>query len=140
MTYDEYIAETTKNCMKALADRTNRELENIELIRKILWQEDRVTGVISGVCSSMKGKAAENIKGVIFNDLFLKDFNEVGLNMQNVMAYGPEAIDVVARCLALKHININKLIKHININKLIEEERERRRRREADSRKCSTRV
>lgn len=131
MTYDEYIAETTKNCMKALADRTNRELENIELIRKILWQEDRVTGVINGVCSSMKGKAAENIKGVLFNDLFLKDFNEVGLNMQNVMAYGPEAIDVVARCLALKHININKLI---------EEERERRRRREADSRKCSTRV
>ena len=131
MTYDEYIAETTKNCMKALADRTNRELENIELIRKILWQEDRVTGVINGVCSSMNGKAAENIKGVLFNDLFLKDFNEVGLNMQNVMAYGPEAIDVVARCLALKHININKLI---------EEERERRRRREADSRKCSTRV
>ena len=131
MTYDEYIAETTKNCMKTLADRTNRELENIELIRKILWQEDRVTGVINGICSSMKGKAAENIKGVLFNNLFLKDFNEVGLNMQNVMAYGPEAIDVVARCLALKHININKLI---------EEERERRRRREADSRKCSTRV
>ena len=131
MTYDEYIAETTKNCMKALADRTNRELENIELIRRILWQEDRVTGVINGICSSMKGKAAENIKGVLFNDMFLKDFNEVGLNMQNVMAYGPEAIDVVARCLALKHININKLI---------EEERERRRRREADSRKCSTRV
>jgi len=131
MTYDEYIAETTNNCMKALADRTNRELENIELIRKILWQEDRVTGVINGICSSMKGKAAENIKGVLFNNLFLKDFNEVGLNMQNVMAYGPEAIDVVARCLALKHININKLI---------EEERERRRRREADSRKCANRV
>ena len=131
MTYDEYIAETTKNCMKALADRTNRELENIELIRKILWQEDRVTGVINGICSSMKGKAAENIKGVLFNNLFLKDFNEVGLNMQNVMAYGPEAIDVVARCLALKHININKLI---------EEERERRRRRESESKKCSVRV
>ena len=131
MTYDEYIAETTKNCMKVLADRTNRELENIELIRKILWQEDRVTGVINGICSSMKGKAAENIKGVLFNNLFLKDFNEVGLNMQIVMAYGPEAIDVVARCLALKHININKLI---------EEERERRRRREADSRKCATKV
>lgn len=131
MTYDEYIAETTKNCMKALADRTNRELENIELIRRILWQEDRVTGVINGICSSMKGKAAENIKGVLFNNLFLKDFNEVGLNMQNVMAYGPEAIDVVARCLALKHININKLI---------EEERERRRRRESESKKCSVRV
>ncbi len=131
MTYDEYISETTKNCMKALADRTNRELENIELIRRILWQEDRVTGVINGICSSMKGKAAENIKGVLFNDMFLKDFNEVGLNMQNVMAYGPEAIDVVARCLALKHININKLV---------EEERERRLEREAESKKCSVRV
>ena len=131
MTYDEYIAQTTENCMKVLADRTNRELENIELIRRILWQEDRVTGVINGICSSMKGKAAENIKGVLFNNLFLKDFNEVGLNMQNVMAYGPEAIDVVARCLALKHININKLI---------EEERERRRRRESESKKCSVRV
>lgn len=134
MTYDEYIAETTKNCMKALADRTNRELENIELIRRILWQEDRVTGVINGICSSMKGKAAENIKGVLFNDMFLKDFNEVGLNMQNVMAYGPEAIDVVARCLALKHININKLVEEER------ERRDRRDRREAESRKCSTRV
>ena len=134
MTYGEYIAETTKNCMKALADRTNRELENIELIRRILWQEDRVTGVINGICSSMKGKAAENIKGVLFNDMFLKDFNEVGLNMQNVMAYGPEAIDVVARCLALKHININKLVEEER------ERRDRRDRREAESRKCSTRV
>ena len=131
MTYDEYIAQTTENCMKVLADRTNRELENIELLRRILWQEDRVTGVISGICSSMKGKAAENIKGVLFNDMFLKDFNEVGLNMQNVMAYGPEAIDVVARCLALKHININKLV---------EEERERRRSREAESKKYPARV
>ena len=131
MTYDEYIAQTTENCMKVLADRTNRELENIELLRRILWQEDRVTGVISGICSSMKGKAAENIKGVLFNDMFLKDFNEVGLNMQNVMAYGPEAIDIVARCLALKHININKLV---------EEERERRRRREAESKKYPARV
>lgn len=131
MTYDEYIAVTTENCKAVLTDCSNRELEVIEHIRRILWEDDRVTGVLSGICSSMKGEAAENIKGVLFNDLFLKDFNQVGLNMQNVMVYGPEAIDVVARCLALKHININKLI---------EEERENRRRREAESRKCSARV
>ena len=132
MTYDEYIAETKENCKKVLADCTNRQLENIEYLRRILWEDDKVTGVISGVCSSLKGKAAENIKGVLFNSKFLADFNSVGLDMQNVMAYGPEAIDVVARCLALKHISINELV---------EEEREKRLRREAKSpRKCSARV
>ena len=110
MTYDEYIAETKENCKKVLADCTNRQLENIEYLRRILWEDDKVTGVISGVCSSLKGKAAENIKGVLFNSKFLADFNSVGLDMQNVMAYGPEAIDVVARCLALKHISINELV------------------------------
>ena len=132
MTYDEYIAETTDNCRKVLADCTDRELENIEYLRKILWEDDKVTGVLSGYCSSMKGEAAENIKGVLFNDKFLADFNSVGLNMQNVMVYGPDAIDVVARCLALKHVSINDLV---------EEEREKRLRREAESpRKCSARV
>ena len=132
MTYDEYIAETKENCKKVLADCTNRQLENIEYLRRILWEDDKVTGVISGVCSSLKGKAAENIKGVLFNSKFLADFKSVGLDMQNVMAYGPEAIDVVARCLALKHISINELV---------EEEREKRLRREAESpRKCSARV
>ena len=92
---------------------------------------------LKGYCETAKkipllGKAAENIKGVLFNSKFLADFNSVGLDMQNVMAYGPEAIDVVARCLALKHISINELV---------EEEREKRLRREAESpRKCSARV
>ena len=132
MTYDEYIAETKENCKKVLADCTNRQLENIEYLRRILWEDDKVTGVISGVCSSLKGKAAENIKGVLFNSKFLADFNSVGLDMQNVMAYGPEAIGIVARCLALKHISINELV---------EEEGEKRLRREAESpRKCSARV
>ena len=132
MTYEQYIEETRANCAKVLSDCTNRQLENIEYLRRILWEDDKVTGVISGVCSSMKGKAAENIKDVLFNGEFLADFNSVGLNMQNVMAYGPEAIDVVARCLALKHISINDLV---------EEEREKRLRREAESpRKYSARV
>ena len=125
MTYDEYIAETKENCKKVLADCTNRQLENIEYLRRILWEDDKVTGVISGVCSSLKGKAAENIKGVLFNSKFLADFNSVGLDMQNVMAYGPEAIDVVARCLALKHISILELA---------DKEREHRRTREKETR------
>ena len=124
MTYDEYIAATKKNCMMVLADCDNEELENIEHLRKILWEDDRVTGVIGGYCTSMEGNAAENIKGTLFNKEFLKDFNEHNLNMQTIMAYGPEAVDVVIRCLCLKHISILELV---------EKERQRRIKREKEA-------
>lgn len=32
------------------------------------------------------------------------------MDMQKVMAHGPEAIDIAARCLALKHISILELV------------------------------
>ena len=128
MTYDEYIATTKKNCMMVLADCDNEELENIEHLRKILWEDDRVTGVIGGYCTSMEGNAAENIKETLFNKEFLKDFNEHNLNMQTIMAYGPEAVDVVIRCLCLKHISILELV---------EKERENRSEKEKDTRRNS---
>jgi hypothetical protein len=109
MTYDEYIAETKENCKSVLADCSFGELEDIERLRKLLWEDDRVTGVISGFCTSTKGNAQDLIKDVIFDDRFLEDFNKHELNMQSVMAYGPEAIDVVIRCLSLKYISIVEL-------------------------------
>ena len=121
MTYEQYIEETIENCKKVLSDCSAGELLDIEHLKKILWEDDRVTGVISGYCTSTTKSATENISGVLFNKEFLADFNEAGMNMQTVMAYGAEAIDVVARCLALKHINILELA-----------EKERKRRLEKD--------
>ena len=129
MTYQEYIAETTKNCMKVLADYRTRELENIEYLRKVLWEDDRVTGVLGGYCTSLKGNAADNIRGALFDKEFLADFNEHNLNMQTIMAYGPEAVDVIIRCLALKHISILELA---------DKEREYRRAREKETRWSTT--
>ena len=111
MTYDEYIEATKENCMTVLADCDIEELENIEYLRKILWEDDRVTGVYSGYCTSANGAAAENIKEVLFDPDFLRDLNARGMNMQNVMFNGPDAIDIAARCLALKHISILDLVK-----------------------------
>lgn len=110
MTYQEYIEETGANCMKVLSDCSAGELLDLEHLRRILWEDDRVTGVISGYCTSVRGSAAENIEEVLFDEMFLADFNERKMNMQEVMAYGAEAIDVVARCLALKHISILELV------------------------------
>ncbi len=131
MTYQEYIEETGANCMKVLSDCSAGELLDLEHLRRILWEDDRVTGVISGYCTSVRGSAAENIEEVLFDEMFLADFNERKMNMQEVMAYGAEAIDVVARCLALKHISILELV---------EKEQNRRIERSRQMRKNSARV
>lgn len=131
MTYENYIEETANNCMSVLADCSVGQLLDVEYIRKILWEDDRVTGVFSGYCTSVNGTAAENIKEVLFDEQFLADFNERNMNMQEVMAHGAEAIDVVARCLALKQISIKKLV---------EQERQRRNKMQRDARANSVRV
>ena len=131
MTYKQYIEDTTDNCRKGLSDCSAGELLDLEHMRKILWEDDRVTGVISGRCAAVNGTPTENIKDVLFDPMFLSDFNERGMNMQEVMAYGAEAIDVVARCLALKHISMLDLI---------EEEQQRRIKRQREARKNSLRV
>ena len=125
MTYEQYIEETTENCKKVLMDCATGELLDVEHMRKRLWEDDRVTGVYSGACTSVQGSAADNIKDVLFDEQFLADFNERGMNMQEIMAYGAEAIDVVARCLALKHISILQLVEKEQ-RRRIERDRQRR--------------
>ena len=126
MTYEQYIEETNANCMKVLSDCSAGELLDLEHLRKILWEDDRVTGVMSGYCTSVNGDASENIEDVLFDENFLADFNEREMNMQEGMAYGAEAIDVVARCLALKHISILELVEREQ-RRRIEKERQARR-------------
>ena len=126
MTYEQYIEETNANCMKVLSDCSAGELLDLEHLRKILWENDRVTGVMSGYCTSINGDASENIEDVLFDENFLADFNEREMNMQEVMAYGADAIDVVARCLALKHISILELVENEQ-KRRIEKSRQMRR-------------
>ena len=131
MTYEQYIEETKANCAKVLSNCSAGELLDVEYLRKILWEDDRVTGVISGYCTSVDGDVNEKIKDVLFDDDFLADFNERKMNMQEVMAYGADAIDVVARCLALKHISILELV---------EKEQQRRIERDRQARRASVRA
>lgn len=111
MTYKEYIEDTFKNCMTVLSECPVGDLLDANHLRNLLWEDDRVTGVVSGFCTSVKNSVADNIKDVLFDPDFLKDLNARGMNMQNVMFNGPDAIDVAARCLALKHISIHELVK-----------------------------
>ena len=123
MTYQEYIEDTVKNCMTVLSECPTGDLLDANHLRNILWEDDRVTGVISGYCTSVKGTASDNIMEVLFDPDFLRDLNARGMNMQNVMFNGPDAIDIAARCLALKHISILDLVKHEQERRRLEREK-----------------
>ena len=123
MTYQEYIEDTIKNCMTVLSECPAGDLLDANHLRNILWEDDRVTGVISGYCTSVKSSASDNIKEVLFDPDFLRDLNARGMNMQNVMINGPDAIDIAARCLALKHISILDLVKREQERRRLERER-----------------
>lgn len=125
MTYADYIKETTENCMKVLSECSANDILNDKRIKEILWQDDRVTGVVSGCCTSLKGSAEENIKDILVDEEFLEDFNKREMDMQETLAYGPQALDSVARCLALSHISIRELIENEQ-KRRIEKERQAR--------------
>ena len=112
MTYRDYIRETYNNCKSVLSECSAGELLDLEHIKRLLWGDDRVTGVNNGKCASIKVPAEESIKDLLFDSEFLKDFNAQGLNMQRIMSQGPEGIDVTARCLALSHINVVELVEN----------------------------
>ena len=110
MTYRDYIKETYNNCKSVLSECSTGELLDLEHIKRLLWGDDRVTGVNNGKCVSVTVPVSENIKDLLFDNEFLKDFNAQSLNMQRIMSQGPEAIDVTARSLALSHINVVELV------------------------------
>ena len=109
MTYAEYKKDTFDNCMKVLEDCGDSELVMLDHLKRLLYEDDNVTGVMSGRCSSANSTVLSNINEILFDEEFLADFNKHGLNMQTVMAYGAEAIDVAARCLALSQISVREL-------------------------------
>ena len=109
MTYAEYKKDTYDNCMKVLEDCGDNELVALDHLKRLLYEDDRVTGVMSGKCSSANATVLSDISEILFDEAFLEDFNAYGLNMQTVMAYGAEAIDVAARCLSLSHISVRDL-------------------------------
>ena len=132
MTYTDYINETRENCLKVLSELSDSDIQNTEKTVRFLATDDRVTGVYSEHCTSMKGNAEDNIKDVIFDEEFLNDFNGNKMDMQDTMAHGPEAVDAIVRYLAIKHISIIELIE--------QEKAKRRLKREKTARDNSVRT
>ncbi len=120
MTYKEYIEATVENIREFIKNHVfDDELHYPEKIRSRAFESDYVTGYNSGTFTNDIKVAEENAGEVIFDQDFIEDVHKYDVDLNAVMLQGVQATDVLARCLAMNHINIAILA---------EEERKRRKR------------
>lgn len=66
--------------MSVLSECSYDELFDLEHIKKLLWEDDRVTGVFTGCCSSTKEGITAHIEEVLYDDSFLRDAHICGID------------------------------------------------------------
>ena len=110
MTYPEYKYATIHNCMSVLSECSYDELFDLEHIKRLLWGDDRVTGVFSGCCSSTTEGITAHIDEVLYDDSFLRDAHICGIDHYVMMNASVLLIDVTVRCICLLQINILELV------------------------------
>lgn len=75
--------------------------ETTDEVRDELWTDDAVTGNGSGSYTFCRDTAAEYAGEVLFDEDFIAECTSAGIDLGRLLADGPEAVDVTARCLAL---------------------------------------
>ncbi len=110
MTYSEYKKDTLLNCMTVLSECSYNELFELEHVKRLLWEDDRVTGVFSGHCTSSNEDIIRQIDSVLFDQSFICDAIECDLSLWITMNSSPDMIDVTIRCVCLLQFNIFELV------------------------------
>ena len=99
MTFEDYKLETTNDAMEYIgANYVN--YSDFESLFDDLFIEDSVTGNGSGSYTFNAAMAAENVSQAIWDDEiigYFEDWGYKGIPTEK----GPEAIDVIIRCIAL---------------------------------------
>ncbi|MBM6943491.1 hypothetical protein [Collinsella intestinalis] len=99
MTFEDYMRQVEEDAREAIAESADW-YESWDGMYDALFTEDAVTGNGSGSYTFGAARAAENARGLAFDDGFIAEARAAGYGTE-LFAEGPEAVDVVARCLAL---------------------------------------
>lgn len=109
MTFDEYIDVTKENVRLALKNYSRKELEG-DRMQYFLSLDGSVTGASLGRCLKATKHDYEYLTQVIFDSDFLLDVQKFKVDMTVIFDNGPECIDVLARSLAITHIDTKAMI------------------------------
>lgn len=112
MKFQDYIDETRENAIEVIEqgdydyiiqDADDAE-EAAEKIAEELWIDDGVTGNGSGSFTFNTAKAKENTAELVWDEDFIFELEDLAFGFE-VFKKGAEAVDVIARCLALGHVH-----------------------------------
>lgn len=101
MTFEDYKRETMGNALDALPGYVGY-CDDFSQVWDELFVDDAVTGNGSGSYTFSTYQAEQNTQGLFWDDEFLdalKGYGYEGIPTEQ----GPEALDVIARCLALDY-------------------------------------
>lgn len=99
MTFRDYMAQVEADGREAVG-KGAEWYASWDDMYEALFIDDAVTGNGSGSYTFDSAEAAENARGLLFDEEFASEAEAAGLDV-GLFAEGPEAVDVVARCLAL---------------------------------------
>lgn len=99
MSFEDYKAAVREDALDAIEESAGW-WDTWEKAYDALFLDDAVTGNGSGSHTFSAARAADNARGLLFDEGFAAEAAAAGYG-PGLFAEGPEAVDVVARCLAL---------------------------------------
>lgn len=103
MDWDDYMTAVKAGALEAV-EEYGGDFEEWESVYDALFVDDSVTGNGSGSYTFSRAEAAENVAGIIWDEDFAKRCRDYGWNGVPTEE-GPEAVDVIARCIALSELS-----------------------------------
>lgn len=104
MRWYDYLEEVERDAKVALEEAADYDPDrDYDDVRDDLFLDDSVTGNGSGSYTFSTAKAAENVAGIMWDDEVVELFRDMGYDGIPTEK-GPEAVDVIARCIALDEL------------------------------------
>ena len=103
MTWDEYIEQVTSDAEDVISWGEYDDCKDLEEVEERLFVDDAVTGHGSGSYYCNSYKASQAVAELVFDDDFTSELRGIGYDLGEAVEQGPEALDVIARCLALPY-------------------------------------
>lgn len=103
MTWEDYKDQVTDDALDYIEENAP-SCRDWEEMREWFFVSDQVTGNGSGTYTFSRAQAAENAAGIVFDCDAQQAFEWAGYDHMPV-EQGPEALDVIARCVAMGEVN-----------------------------------
>ena len=104
MTFDDYKQAVKDDAIQIIEWGDLDYCDDSDQLYDEVFTCDGVTGNGSGSYTFNAWQAEENTKDLFYDDEFIDEARDMGYTIDDLLEQGAEAIDVIARCLALPYV------------------------------------